>query len=280
MRTTRFVLTSVAIVACSAGLAVAGPKQQKEAKAHTEKATQLHSEGKYAEALVELQAAYKLDPKADLLYAIGQVYSKLGNCPEATTYFKKFLAKNKKDKRVAGVVDEAIAACKPVEPEPPKPPEPPPPPPPEPTPPPPEPTPPPVATTEPPPPPPTPPPSPPQVDTPTPGVHAESRPWFKDKIGDALVVVGVGAAVAGLFEYRSALSDLDSAEHAPNVAGYDSLVSSAHSARTVSVVLTAAGGALLIGGIAHYAIAGHGGESPVSAAPIHGGAIVTWSGGF
>src|SRR5262252_5705363 len=130
MRTLRLAFL---VVASAAAIAVAGPKQDKaEAKKHTEKATELHKEGKFAEALVELQAAYKLEPKqSDLLYAIGQVYSKMGDCTEAKSHFEQYLAKNKKDKRVATVVQEAIEACKPAPPpapvEPPKPAEPPPP---------------------------------------------------------------------------------------------------------------------------------------------------------
>src|SRR5512135_3446295 len=106
----RYALASLALLA---GSAVAGPKQ--EAKKHVDKATKLHKEGKFAEALVELQAAYKLEPKqTDLLFAIGQVHSKLGQCTEATEYFQKF-GKAKHSKQVDAVVDEAIKACKPAD---------------------------------------------------------------------------------------------------------------------------------------------------------------------
>ena len=81
--------TALAALALLAGSAAAGPKQQ-EAKRHIDKATKLHKDGKFADALVELDAAYKLDPKPDLLFAIGQIHSKLGQCTEATDYFQKF----------------------------------------------------------------------------------------------------------------------------------------------------------------------------------------------
>ena len=278
---------SIAFVLALASPAVAGPKQ--EAKKHVDKATKLHADGKYADALVELKAAYKLDPQPDLLYAIGQVYSKLGDCKEATSHFKQFGAKKKKDKQVQHVVEEAIAACKPAEAAEPPPPPPPAPPPPEPPPPapapaePPPPAPPPPAPPAPPPPAspvePAPRPEPPHALQEPPPPAAAHRHFYQDKLGDALVIAGAGAAIWGIFEYRGALSDLDSAEKAPSIAQYNSLVDDAHSARTISVVLFAAGAVLIGGGVAHYVIGGHD-ESAVAAVPMRGGGLVTWSGGF
>ncbi|MEJ7603483.1 MAG: tetratricopeptide repeat protein, partial [Kofleriaceae bacterium] len=72
--------------------AVAGPKDQ--AKKHLAAATRAHGDGKYDVALTELQAAYKLDPQPELLYAIGQVYAKLGECDEAKAHYDRVLAKN------------------------------------------------------------------------------------------------------------------------------------------------------------------------------------------
>jgi tetratricopeptide (TPR) repeat protein len=283
MRTLRLALL---VVASAAAIAVAGPKQDKaEAKKHTEKATELHKEGKFSEALVELQAAYKLEPKSDLLYAIGQVYSKMGDCTEAKSHFEQYLAKNKKDKRVATVVQEAIEACKPAPPpapvEPPKPAEPPPP-----------------AVEAAPPtppaaeaaPPPTPPPAepappPPEAPAVVPPVSvtahaARKSPWYTDKLGDAMVVVGVGLAIGAAIEYKSANDDLDNAEAAPDINAYQKGVDSAHSAANVAIGLGIGSGVLIAVGIAHIAFADHGSEPAVSAAPIRGGAIVTWSGGF
>jgi tetratricopeptide (TPR) repeat protein len=270
-------------LALVAGTAVAGPKQQ-QAKKHIDKATKLHKEGKFADALVELNAAYKLDPKPDLLFAIGQVHAKMGDCTDATEYFQKF-GKAKHDKQVDQVVDEAIKSCKPaddplahVDTTPPPPPatEPPPasmtePPPP--------------AHEEPPPPPPVAPAPPPSIVTEPPPAPARSLPaphhFYQDKLGDALVVVGVGAMIGAFVEYHSATSDLDAAESSGSISAYDSKVDSAHSARTISVVLGIGGVVLAGGGVAHMMLAGHASEQPaISAAPTRGGAFVTWSGGF
>lgn len=269
--------------------AFAGKKE--EAKALVAKATKAHKAGRFEEARFDLEAAYALDPKPDLLYAIGQVYAKLGKCGEATTYFKRFVA-TQKDPQVAKVIDQAIAACKPAS-EP-------------------------AAT---------PPPSadvpsqdspilpadqpstadkPTTTDKPTaagdkpmpaasrpqpfapaataPMSTGQRSPWYKDKLGDGLVLGGVVATIVGLVEYSGALSDLDTAENrnsTTTLARYNELVDSAHGKRTASVVLVGAGGALITAGIIHYVIHGRTTESRVvGVAPAHGGGVVTYEGRF
>ena len=219
-----------------------------EAKVHIDAAEKAHAAGDYDTALVELQAAYTFDPKPDLLYAIGQVYSKLGKCPEAKTFFERFRAASH-DAGVAAVVKEAIAACKPKD----------------------------AAAA----PPPTPPkveqPPPPKPEPPPP-ISARTSPWYTDVIGDALVGGGVVAAGVGLAFYVSARSDLDSAETAGSLASYHQLVEDAHDARTRSVILLGAGGALLVGGVVHYLLRDGGGQekAAVGVAPTRGGAMLTW----
>jgi len=270
--------------------------KKREAKAHVAKATKAHKNGHFEEARVELEAAYALDPKPDLLYAIGQVYAKLGECGEATTYFKRFVA-TQKDRQVAKVVDQAIAACKPT-PEPAALPTPPPDSPPatdQPTPPADKPTPPadsptppadkPMPATDAP--APAPPPAQPFAQTktaPAPMGAGQRSPWYKDKLGDGLVLGGVVATVVGLVEYRGALSDLDTAEDkasTTSLARYNELVDSAHTKRTASVVLVGAGGALITAGILHYVLHDRATEvRTVGIAPSHGGGLVTYEGSF
>jgi hypothetical protein len=275
-------ITHISLVLALASVtAVAGPKQKREAKKHIDRATKLHKDGKFDEALVELQAAYKLDAQIDLLFAIGQMQSKLGKCDDASASFKEFGAK-KHQAEVTKVVDEAIAACVPAAP---------PPPPPEPTPPPapvkeaePEPPPPAPAPAPPPPPAPEPAPSPfaATAQEPPPQPHDTPRgaPWYRDTLGDALVAGGVASAVVGLVLYTKARADLDDAEHAPSIARYDQLVDDAHSTRTISIVLVG-GGAVFIGaGLAHYAFHARHETHGVAVVPSRGGGLVTWSGGF
>lgn len=251
--------------------AVAGPKQ--EAKAKFKRALEANKEGRLDDALVDLEAAYKLDHRPDYLYAMGQIFVKLGKCDEATDAYQRFLAGTKKNTDGASLVKQALAACTPKAAEPPPPPaaEPPPPPPPpaaEPLPPPAPPPPPtPVAHAEPPPPPP----------PPTPVEHRSA--WYSDKLGDALVLGGVAAAVAGVVVYRSAASDLDAAEAAPSLARYHELYDSAHTDQTYAIVLAAGGGALVVAGVIHYMLHDRGTETRgVAVVPAGEGAIVTWGG--
>ena len=84
-----------------------------DARAHIAKATRAHKEAHYEDARVELEAAFALDPKPDLLYAIAQVEAKLGRCDEATEHYRRFAA-TQSDPRVARVVEQAITACVPA----------------------------------------------------------------------------------------------------------------------------------------------------------------------
>ena len=258
-------------VLLGASVAAAGPKQ--EARAKLARAMEAHKQGRFGDALVDLQAAYKLDPKPDLLYAIGQVYVKLGNCDEAANAYKHFLATSK-DKDMPAMVAQALAACAPAEPPPPLAPLP---------------TPPaaPTVAAAPPPPPPVTavaPPAPTPFVRSTPAeviVHTPARsPWYADKLGDALVVGGVAAAAVGVVLYTRARSNLDDAEAATTLDRYNSLSDQAHTDRTYSVVLAGAGAALVAGGVLHYMLHTPAERSSVGIAPSRGGGVVTWTGGF
>lgn len=298
----RLALLLVVVVVPATALA----DKKAEAKAHVVKASKAHKDGHFEEARVELEAAYALDPKPDLLYAIGQVYAKLGKCSEATTFYKRFVA-TQKDPQVAKVVDQAIAACKPASapaanPSPPDSPPPPPattvvdkPPVTEDKP---------AATTD----------KPATADKPattnkpatadkpatpvaprpqpfasttsalTPGASQQRSPWYKDKLGDGLVLGGVVATVVGLVEYGRARADLDKAEDrtsTSNLARYQELVDSAHRKRSTSIVLIGAGGALITAGIVRYVVHDRTMETRgVGIAPAHGGGMVTYEGRF
>ena len=107
-------------------------------------------------------------------------------------------------------------------------------------------------------------------------------PWYKDTIGDALVITGAAATVIGAFMYAGARSDLDDAEATRNIGAYRDLVDDAQSKRTYSVVFLAGGGVLIAAGIARYATRGPSAkqETRVGLVPADGGGLVTWSGGF
>jgi tetratricopeptide (TPR) repeat protein len=271
--------------------ALAGKKE--EARVHIAKATKAHRDGRFNDARVELEAAYALDPQPDLLYAIGQVHAKLGNCSSAIAYYKLFVAVQK-DPQVARVIDQAISACKPA--------------------------PAPAAQALPPALPPQPdaspqrtgtrvpplederPPAPAQkpalradrAPSPTPGSAPLARrppapaaghaPWYSDKLGDTLVLGGVAATVVGVIEYRGALSDLDAAEDrasAPSLTRYHALVDQARSKHMTSIVLAGAGGSLIVAGILRYVLHDRTEEaSTVGVTPAHRGGVLTYGGRF
>ncbi len=243
-------------IASPAG-ALADPKA--DAKIHIDKATTLHGEGKFAEALEELKHAYTLDPRPELLYAIGQVHVQLGNCPQAITFYERFLS-TKPDAGPAGAAREAIQTCKTAPPDP-------------------------VVT-------PTPDPQPTPTPTPTPGPVAEQRPppradepsgpkpWYKDKVGGALVGGGAVLGVVAVISYFGARGKLDDAENAPTFQAHEDLVDDANGQRNLAVGL-AVGSVVLIGaGIVRYQLRDNGETRQVAITPTTNGGLVTWMGRF
>ncbi len=269
-----------------------------DARMHVARATQAHQDGRFDDARAELEAAYAVDPQPDLLYAIGQVHAKLGNCSHAITYYKLFVAVQK-DPRIAKVVDQAISACKPTPGPAAAPPLPDTPPPPD------APLPPAVIQVSPPaadqrpparavkPPRPAdrvPPPTPRSqpfarpASAPAPVVVRRHAPWYQDKLGDGLMLGGIAATVVGLIEYRGALSDLDAAEDRASTTSltrYYELVDNANSKRTTSIVLTGAGGTLIAAGIVRYVLHDRVTEfRTIGVAPANGGGVITYRGKF
>ena len=238
-----------ALLVCVALPAAAFADAKSEAKERVAKATALHAEGRFGPALEELQIAYTLDPKPELLYAIGQLHVKLGQCDQAVLFYKRFLdAKPKKSQ--AAAAKEAIATCKKhpkrVEGERDKKPPPPeePPPAPEPA------APAPAPATE---------PAPPAGADPGPfgsgrdsasvsaSVTVKRRPWYTDVIGDLCVGVGVAAGVGGTLLYVAARSDIDDAQNAPTWDEHDKFYDTAHRKRLWAAGLGA--GALVFVGV-------------------------------
>jgi len=254
--------------------ATAFANAKKEAKEHIDKATAFHAEGKFKEALDELTIAYTLDPKPELLYAIGQVHVQLGNCPQAITFYQRFLG-TKPAAGPAAAAKEAIETCKNVDANPrpdPKP----------------DPKPDPVVDPKPDPVPPKPdvavkedePPGisqpPPRNETP-----AGPKPWYKDMIGDALVIGGVGLSVASVIFYTQMNGKLDDADNAPTYPEVEKARDDASSKQKLAIGF-GVGGVVLIGaGIARYMLRDKGeSNNKVVVAPTNDGGYVTWMGRF
>lgn len=250
---TRNALLLVLLAMAAAPRAAHADAPKVEAQTRMEHATELYREGKYAEALNELTIAYTLDPRPDILYAIGQMHVQLGNCPQAILFYERFLS-TKPDAVPAAAAAEAIETCKnkpdavekPAVPTPPEQP----------------------PTPEKPPPPPPPP-------------EAEHPAWYTDKLGAVLLGGGVVLGAAGIVTYTLALSDIEDAERASDYQAQADLVDSAHSKRTIAAVLGVAGLGLTGAAVTRYLMVRRAGtQSTVGLAPAQGGGLVTWSGRF
>lgn len=301
-------LATLLLVVATATSVDAKPKA-KDVKAHMDKAAKAHKAGKFELALTELQAAYELDPQPKLLFAIGQVYAKLDNCEAAIDHYEKFSAATK-DKSKQAVAKQAIDACKqkladhptpdkpdkpdkgdgvfrakkpaddelpaaepvpapeqqvdteaaPIEAQPAEPAH--------------E-----IKAFDDPPPPPT------RVEpVAVPGTTAitktsTTKPWYRDPLGDALVITGVAATVGSFFTYRAAQSEVDAAEGSTSLATYDEHRNNAERNQLYTVVLAGGGIALVTAGVLRYALRSNHRET-LAIVPTGGGGVITWSGGF
>ena len=232
-------------LAAAPGLARADAKA--EAQSRFERATELHQAGKFAEALNELTIAYTLDPRPEILYAIGQMHVQLGNCPQAILFYERFLSTSPNAVPAAAAA-EAIETCK-TKPDA-------------------------TAKAAPAPEPP------PAVAQPSPQAARPAR-WYADKLGAGLLGSGVLVGAASLATYASARADLSDADAAPDHQHYTDLVDSAHRKQTYAVVIGAVGAGLAVAAVVRYALVRRASARvTVGAAPAPGGGLVTWSGRF
>jgi tetratricopeptide (TPR) repeat protein len=245
------VALSFLLVAAAAGSVMADAK--KEAKVHLDKAGIAHKEGRYDDARKELEIAYTLDPNPALLYAIGQVHVMQGQCPQAITFYERFIA-SKPSEAQAKKAQEAIDTCKKLQAE--KPPE----------------------DTK-----------PVVIEKPPEKIIVEkpvtvvttTKPWYTDVVGDVLVGLGLGAGVAGAIFYRGALSDRDAADRVMSYEQYDQLIEDSDKKQRIAIVLSASAGALILGGVVSYIVRDRTVETrTVAITPTQQGGIVTWSGRF
>lgn len=276
-------MTRTLVLAMLLAAAPAAAVPRNTVKAHIDKATKAHKEGKFEVALDELKAAYALDPKPDLLFAIAQVYVKLDKCADAIAHYEKFLAATK-DAQAKQVVAQAIDACKAklaaAEPKPEPAPEPVVEPKPEPAP---EPKPEPVSAPK---------PEPAPAPAPTPdtgtafvagrGTPVGRSPWYKDPLGDALVGGGAVAGVVALVMRSGAQREADKAAAGGiDETAYRDHVDKSQSKEKVALILGVTAGVLVTGGVVRYLTRSTRQEtSRVGVAPTRDGGFVTVIGRF
>ncbi len=266
-------LLASAIALAIARPALADPKV--EAKQRVERATTLYEAAQFNDALEELMTAYALDPQPEVLYAIAQVNVRLDRCPQAITFYERFLD-TKPKAGPAAAAHKAIEHCKAkpspdphdltptveptVKPEP-------------------------VAE-------PRPAPkaepdvtaAPPPVRAPTPArrdvdvVAPTAHHWYADPPGDVLVGSGIAAGVVGGLFLRAALDSRDQADATTSYRRYSDLVDRAHRDRTYAIVAGAGAVALIGVGCVRIVMHDRDDERAIAIAPVDRGGIIVWGG--
>jgi tetratricopeptide (TPR) repeat protein len=79
--------------------------------AHLAKVRELYDKGDFVHARDELLAAYQIEPRPALLFALGQVELNLGHYQKAIDYYERFLASEPADDQVA-LAQQAIGAAR------------------------------------------------------------------------------------------------------------------------------------------------------------------------
>jgi tetratricopeptide (TPR) repeat protein len=191
------------------------------AKAHFRAGEALYQLGSYSEALREFKAGFELAPRPMFLLNIGQAYRKLGDAAAALDAFEKYLVNSSADDPQRRAVEELIAELRRA-------------------------------------------PASAQQSLPAPSsvapraaaaeASARSAPhrrWYRDWIGGLLVGVGVGGIAVGGALFGHGNSVIGSAQQ--DLYHHD-LARSALPERTAGIVVLAAGGTLVLGGVIRYAL--------------------------
>lgn len=262
---THALIAAIVMASSSVLAAPSSPASKKE----FERGVKAYSAGDYDAAADAMSKSYALEKDPETLFAWAQAERKLDNCDKAIELYKELLGYDLPPENKQ-VIQQNIAECKqvladnqkpaPVD----------------------HPVPvdkadaaaPPPTTT----PAPTPTPAPAPVDQP---VSEGGRSWWKDPVGDGLVVVGIGGLAFGGVELMSASkADSDKAK-ATSYPDFLRLEKKAHDDGQLGVIAAGAGGGLVVLGILWYATHRDHHEHQVTGwlAPTGGGGIA-WTGGF
>lgn len=94
-----------------AGLAVTPVARADATDDHLARGRALYNAGDFPRARDELLAAYRTDPRPELLFALGQVELNLGHFAQAIDYYQRFLASNPAPDQAA-LAQQAIGAAR------------------------------------------------------------------------------------------------------------------------------------------------------------------------
>jgi tetratricopeptide (TPR) repeat protein len=103
----KWLAVAALLVASRAG-AQTGPETVDD---HLARVRELYDKGDFAHARDELLAAYKLDARPELLFALGQVELNLGHFEKAIEYYEQFIASGPAAEQVA-LAQQAIGAAR------------------------------------------------------------------------------------------------------------------------------------------------------------------------
>jgi hypothetical protein len=218
----------IAALVLASAPAFAAPKGV-VAKKQFDRGVKAYTAGDFAAASDALGASYELEKDPETLFAWAQAERKLDNCDKAVELYNELLvydlpAENRK------VIEGNVAECKqilaakappiddtPAQPEPP----------------------------------------PEHVDhvepVAPPPPHEDRRAWWKDPVGDGLVIAGVGGLVFGGLKLASAASADSDKSNATSYADFQRFSDQATSDGKVGVIAAGAGGALVVLGVIWYA---------------------------
>jgi tetratricopeptide (TPR) repeat protein len=236
-----------------ARIAAAAPSSG-EAKVAFDRGVAAYSKGDFAGAAAALEQSYKAEPDPDTLFAWAQSERKAGHCDKAVPLYDRLLKFELADENKQAVrknLEECKALLPPPTPKPAAPP---------------------VTA---------------QVETPRvepkrdvePPPRVESRPWYRDPVGDTLVVLGAGGAGVGIAFLVSARSADSQAKQAANYFTFRSLEDTASSRSKIGIAATASGAVLMTAGIVWYARHRGSDRAMTAWGDGHGGGIAI-TGGF
>jgi tetratricopeptide (TPR) repeat protein len=245
----------IVALALVSSTAVAAPKGAAAKKAF-DKGVKAYTAGDYDAAAAAMKKSYELETDPETLFAWAQSERKLEHCDKAIELYNELLvydlpAENKQ------VIDQQVGECKDIlaAKQPPPKEEP---------------------TTEPEP----PPPAHDAMPAEPPPETQESRPWWKDPIGDGLVLTGVAGLVVGGIELSAAAGADSNKTNATSYTDFKKYSDQATSVGRTGVIAASAGAALVTLGVIWYATHREHHEHAVTGwlAPTGGGIALT--GGF
>jgi hypothetical protein len=219
----------IAALVLASAPALASPKNP-AAKQQFDRGVKAYTANDFVGAADAMRQSYAIERDPETLFAWAQAERKLDDCEKALSLYDELLgydlpAENR------SVIQTNVAECKDIlaaqqaaKPEPPP--------------------------QEPAPPPPS---AAPIVVQPPPAVHETTRAWWKNPVGDGLVLVGIGGLVVGGIKLASAASADSDKSNATTYADFKHFSDKATTDGKVGVIAAGAGGALVVLGVIWYA---------------------------